>query len=310
MMKHLFGSLSLMFALVMPMLAQAPASTSRTPGTIIVSRVRGEVFAKNTVDGTIAALHDGDKISEHFLVTTSKTGTVILMFSNGATVSMNEDSILDIQEFQQDPFSGPINLKDLKKEPSTSVTKLNMTRGELVGKVAHLNIDGGSEFTIATPVGAAGIRGTTFDLTFVPDGNGNATFKLMTADGTVLFSSTTSLPVSTGQQISVVVQVNDKTGAATATSTLPASTVTTPISTADLAAIAAAAQTIITTQTSSNITITSSTNGTTASGTTSGTNVSTSSGSSTPPSTPPVTPDVTPPLPPAPLPRTTNGDGT
>ncbi len=258
MMKNLFGSLFLMFALVMPMLAQAPAKPARAPGSIVASRVRGDVSAKNTIDGTVATLHDGDKITENFTVTTAKGGAVILMFSNGATVSMNEDSILNIQEFQQDPFSGPIKLADLKKEPSTSVTKLNMTRGELVGKVVHLNVDGGSEFTIATPVGAAGIRGTTFQITFVPDGNGNATFSLMTTEGAVLFTKTGSVPLSvtTGLQIAATVTVNDTTKTGTATATLPSTTTTTAISAADLASIAAAAQTIITTVTNSNITVT------------------------------------------------------
>ena len=57
----------------------------------------------------------------------------------------------------------------MKQEPGTSVTKLNLTRGELVGRVVHLNVDKGSEFTVRTPVGAAGIRGTIFRIIFRPD---------------------------------------------------------------------------------------------------------------------------------------------
>ena len=82
----------------------------------------------------------------------------------------------------------------MKQEPGTSTTKLNLSKGELVGKVVHLNVDKGSEFTVQTPVGAAGIRGTTFRIIFRPGPDGKAFFSVTTADGRVVFTGITSRP--------------------------------------------------------------------------------------------------------------------
>jgi hypothetical protein len=107
-------------------------------------------------------------------------------------------------------------------EPSTSRTKLNLSRGELVGNVKKLNYDAGSSFNIQTPVGAAGIRGTTFRIVFRPDGTGKAFFSLTTVEGNVVLASgTVNLPSETSvpdnKEVEVVIDVNvdAETGAVT-----------------------------------------------------------------------------------------------
>ena len=300
--------LALLFAsvaLVTPLAAQTSAPSgapARAAGQILATRVRGNVSVTDTLTGVTSALHDGDKLTEKHTVTTSKTGAVILIFSNGATVSVTEDSVLSIEEFQQDPFSGPVKVSDLKNEPTTSITKLNMTRGDLVGKVVHLNIDGGSEFTVVTPVGAAGIRGTTFEITFRPDGNGGAVFSLRTSDGRVVFG-TVALPVSVpaGQQISTVVQVNTSPdGTVTPTTPIAGTMTTVNIPAADLVVISAAAQAIVDTVTNTNVTLTTTNITTTSTTTSQGTTTTTTTTTTTnTPSTP---------LPPVKI--TTVGDGT
>ena len=289
MIKIVLGLLLASVALALPLSAQTGAKAStpvRAAGQILATRVRGSVSVLDTSTGVTSVLHEGDKLTEKHTVTTATGGAVILIFSNGATVSMSEESVLNIEEFQQDPFGGPVKVSDLKKEPTTSITKLNMTRGDIVGKVVHLNIDGGSEFTVVTPVGAAGIRGTTFEITFVPDGNGNATFKIVTSEGRVVFG-TIALPVSVpaGQEIKGTIQVTSNAdGSVTPTSsTPPAATMTTQnIPVADLVTITAAAQAIVDTVTSTpvtltttNTTTTSSTQGTTTTTTTTTTTVTT-----------------------------------
>ena len=84
----------------------------------------------------------------------------------------------------------------------------------------HLNVDQGSEFSVQTPVGAAGIRGTIFKVTFRPGKNGKVFFTVTTAEGVVVFKGfSTSISLPAGKQ---VVSTFDYTPPA------PAATGTTP----------------------------------------------------------------------------------
>jgi hypothetical protein len=110
----------------------------------------------------------------------------VLVFSNGATVSLGPDTRLSIDKFLQDPFSQSVKIEELSTEPpgSTSVTSLKLVRGEMVSNVKKLNKAGGSTFTVQTPVGAAGIRGTTFEIFFKP-GEDTASFGLRMVEGVI-----------------------------------------------------------------------------------------------------------------------------
>jgi hypothetical protein len=83
--------------------------------------------------------------------------------------------------------------------------------------VKHLNIDGGSYFNIKTPVGAAGIRGTTFRIVFRPTSDGKAfNFTLSTAEGVVQFTGTTQargtgVDVPKDKEVVVTAQVDPAT---------------------------------------------------------------------------------------------------
>jgi len=184
--------------------------------------VVGTVTATNSADKTSRTLASNDVIGQGYVVTTAGASSAVLVFSNGATVNVGADSVLSIDEFLQDPFDKDLQVSDLKEEPSSSTTKLNLSRGELVGNVKHLHEDKGSSFTVSTPVGAAGIRGTTFRIVFTPDASGKVTFSLQTADGQVLFTGTTNaqVHVDAGKQITATVEakVDATTNAVTVTS--------------------------------------------------------------------------------------------
>jgi hypothetical protein len=217
-----------------------PTPGARVKGRIIAARVEGHVDAISKVDGTRRALHDGDRLSEQTTVVTAPGANAILVFSNGATVNLAGDSNLDIEQFDQDPFAESIKVSDMTHETGTSTTRLNLTKGELVGKVVHLNVDRGSAFTVQTPVGAAGIRGTTFRIVFRPAPNGKTFISITTADGLVVFRGVTSAPLNipAGKQVSATFDY-------TPGQTSPVDLVTSDISPADLAAIEAAAQEIV-----------------------------------------------------------------
>lgn len=198
--------------------AQAAA---RVAGRIVVARVQGSVTATNLEDKSQRALATNDVLTQHYAVATGAGSSVILVFSNGATINLGADSVLSIEEFLQDPFEKEIAIADLKEEPTSSTTRLNLARGELVGNVKHLRQERGSTFTVQTPVGAAGIRGTTFRIVFRPDANGKAFFTLSTADGHVLFEAPAGeqVHVESGKEVvvNVDVQVDATTGAVTVT---------------------------------------------------------------------------------------------
>jgi hypothetical protein len=219
------------FAGLAPMEAQTvPAAPAKVKGKIVAARVQGHVEVRLKTGGDSRLLKEGETIGDGTEVTTSAGAIAILVFSNGATINVAEDSTLDIDEFIQDPFAGDLKVGDMKHEEGTSTTKLSLAKGELVGKVVHLNVDQGSEFSVQTPVGAAGIRGTIFKVTFRPGKNGKVFFTVTTAEGVVVFKgSTTSISLPAGKQ---VVSTFDYTPPAT-----PATGTTTEVTTSPTIAV-------------------------------------------------------------------------
>ncbi|MDB6169117.1 MAG: hypothetical protein JWM88_1981 [Verrucomicrobia bacterium] len=226
----------------------AHGQQGQVAGRIVAAKVRGTVTAVNTADNSRRDLKDNDAISEKYVVTTAQNSSVILVFSNGSTINLAQDSTLSIEQFLQDPFATSYSMATATSEPSTSTTKLTLSRGELVGNVKHLNAVGGSSFSVNTPVGAAGIRGTTFRIVFRPDSSGKAFFTLSTAEGEVILTGTTAqqVQVASGKEVVVTVDVTvDASGKITVTA--PPVVQTQDISAANQAVIAAAAQEIIVT---------------------------------------------------------------
>ena len=185
--------------------AASAQAAGRTAGKIVAAKVHGTVTALNKADNSSRELHDSDALSEGYVVTTAPKSSVVLLFANGSAVNLSADSTLSIDEFLQDPFDPKYSVAEAKEEPSTSVTKLSLQRGELVGTVKHLNRDQGSSFTVNTPVGAAGIRGTTFQFTLGTDDAGKPFARFSTAEGTVFLTSLdgTERLIPAGKQVSV-----------------------------------------------------------------------------------------------------------
>lgn len=132
---------------------------------------------------------------------------------------MLEESSLVISEFLQDPFSTPFAIANTTEEPSTSTTKLNLDNGEVVCKVKKLRISEGSSLTINTPVGAAGVRGTTFSFSYLPNQNGTdqGTLTLSVTEGEVTLTdkdgNETAVTAGNEAVISFTSRVDPVTGA-------------------------------------------------------------------------------------------------
>jgi hypothetical protein len=181
----------------------APGAT-QPPGKIRATRVIGQVTVEDVATKAARSVANNDEISQGSIVKTAQSSSVVLLFSNGASISLAANSELNIEQFTQDPFGGSYEPSKATEEPSVSNTNLRLARGELVGNVKKLKTSAGSKFTVGTPVGAAGIRGTTFRIVYVPTGIGLAfNFSLLTVEGNV------EMLLSTGTVVAPAVAVTD-----------------------------------------------------------------------------------------------------
>ena len=265
------------FAVTVNSASAAAAPAAQTAGQIRAKRVVGEVTVTDKATNATQPLVNDALVSQGSIVTTGKGASVVLNFSNGANINLGTDSSLDIQQFTQDPFGTAIHADTITEEPTTSQTRLQLIHGELVGKVAKLKTTEGSSFNITTPVGAAGIRGTTFRIVYRPDGTGKAFFSLTTLEGNVevtLATGTVTPPIAVTDDKEVVladvtVDVNPQTGVVTITTAAGTTVVPVDAPTTSTQLVVAAAQQIATAIAALVIPPTSG-NGTTG-GTTSGT---------------------------------------
>jgi hypothetical protein len=195
------------------------AATAMVAGVIKAANVRGDVRKINLADQTESVLQNGDTLrQDHAIVTKGAAASAVLVFANGATVRVAGDSRLEIKEFLMDPLQADVaSVAALTNEPTTSRTQLRLEFGEMVGNVKTLNRAAGSTFSVGTPAGAAGIRGTTFRVVYRPTGDGQAfNYQLSTAEGVVLYEGIAQVGpaaanVPAGQEIMVVVQVDTAT---------------------------------------------------------------------------------------------------
>jgi hypothetical protein len=205
-------------------------------GRIKAARVQGEVKKLNAAAAE-APLKDGDDVVQTDTIVTGKGGSVVLVFANGSSVRLGSESRLSIDEFLMDPLDAPItNPGALKEEPSKSKTTLNLSYGEMVGDVKKLNSS--SSYSIKTPVGAAGIRGTIYRIVYRPSSDGKAFFQIQTAEGLVVMEgvTTTDVPVAEGKEVIVEIDTEKPEEAKVQTK---------DISPADAAIITAASQEIV-----------------------------------------------------------------
>jgi hypothetical protein len=190
---------------------QSPAS-GWIHAQIRVAHVTGAVTVAHA-QGIIAKLYNDDSLLPGDVVITAKESSAVLVFSSGSTVSIGPASKTVVAEFTQDPFPADVILGEAKEEPSWSQTELKLIYGELVGDVKKLK--GPSTLLVQTPVGAAGIRGTTFRLLCRPAGHGQCFFALSVASGRVVFFPVTGMPIPvvSGQEMHMKVAINPTVGA-------------------------------------------------------------------------------------------------
>jgi hypothetical protein len=171
------------------------ASAQMQAGKAKVFITRGDVKLVNNMTGKMTPLSRGMEFTDNNTVVTGANGTALLLFSNGASVNVQPNSKLNISNFKQEPFDARLgSYAALQADPSASDTDLMLAYGEVAGEVKKLTSE--SEYTVRTPSGAAGIRGTQWYASYDP--NTNRTEFINLEGNVVVFAEGNVVPLEPG----------------------------------------------------------------------------------------------------------------
>jgi Uncharacterized protein conserved in bacteria len=167
------GIAAAFFALV----AQA---ANLAPGAFSAGSVKGDVTYKVAGSSEYQPLKAGVALPQGATIKTGAKSSVLVVFGSGSTAVIEESSEIEITKFEQEVFSGPV---PVDSEPSISKTEIKLIEGNITSKVAKLKK--GSSYVIDTPVGAAGVRGTVFRVSYQV---GSSTFSIIVTEGGVVYT--------------------------------------------------------------------------------------------------------------------------
>ncbi|MFN5804868.1 MAG: FecR domain-containing protein [Opitutia bacterium] len=145
--------------------------------------------------------------AEGYHIETAAASTAELILSNGSTLIVSPDSLIEVKTFRQvaSPAIAEGSYQKFDKEPSPSVTEIEVKRGKVVGEVRKLSPL--SSYVIKTPVGMARIRGTVFTVGFTRNANGTVSMSIACArgsvEGLVYDANTGPITVAPGKQLDV-----------------------------------------------------------------------------------------------------------
>ncbi|MGI9110034.1 MAG: FecR family protein [Opitutales bacterium] len=199
-MSSFFKHLGMVAFALLPILASAALQT----GKVQVGKTSGTV---TLIDAKAQRkpLANGATFQEGSLIETGVNSTAELVFSNGASVVLTPNTLLELRTFRQVPSADITDpYRQIEKDPSPSVTELEVPRGKIIGEVRKLNAL--STFTVKTPAGLVRIRGTVFTVEYRvgPDGVGRIVVDCVrgSVETTVFSSNAGPLTVEPGMQAS------------------------------------------------------------------------------------------------------------
>ncbi|GBL27666.1 hypothetical protein EMGBS8_16140 [Verrucomicrobiota bacterium] len=200
-MNTLFRSLTLAALALLPVVASAALQN----GKVQVGMVKGTATLFDPA-AQQTALASGRVFEQGYRVETSALSTAELILSNGSTLIINPDSLVEVRTFRQVVSDLIIDgeYQKLDKEPSPSVTEIVVTRGKVIGEVRKLNPQ--SSYVIKTPVGVARIRGTIYTVQYTTSGANAGKLVVGCVKGsveaTVYAANSGPISVEPGKQIS------------------------------------------------------------------------------------------------------------
>ena len=185
--RVLIASLGVLISLV-------PTVASAASGAIWAVKVDGDAWIEGTARTRIVK---DILIPAGASIRTEANGNVVLLFQNGSTVNIRPGSKFSIEEFSCESFDpSKVDYPSLKSEPGkSSRTKVSVQDGSIIANVRRLK--GGSTFDIGTPLGTAGIRGTTV-YAEVDMNNAANPVSFGVADGSAIFQFNNGQTVNVG----------------------------------------------------------------------------------------------------------------
>ena len=170
--------------LSMGVLALLPAFSfaALQPGKVQVGKVTGTVTL--TVAGARQPAASGAVFQDGAAVETGMNSTAELVFSNGSTLILTPGTFAEVRTFRQVASADIVEpYRQLEKDPSPSITEVEVARGKVIGEVRKLNAL--SAYSIKTPTGLVRIRGTVFSVEYRVDANGVGTNVVSCVRGSV-----------------------------------------------------------------------------------------------------------------------------
>lgn len=164
--------MAVLFTSVSALLAETPPDSKMKPGLIVITACQGDVKITNatTPNGKVPA--KGGIVTQGDTIDVGNNSSIALAFSNGSLYEVSANSQFVVQEYLQGEWAFSEEAwRQLTGEPTTSQTKVHLEFGDIVGNVKKLNAR--SSMQVSTPLGVAGIRGTSFKISARRSPNGS-----------------------------------------------------------------------------------------------------------------------------------------
>lgn len=153
--RSTFGVIAALF------LSVAVHAAELSAGAFSIGLARGDVTYRLAGSDKDRPAPAGTALPQGATVSTGAGSVATIVFSSGSVVTLRPNTVVEVAKFTQAPFTGPV---EKRVEPSVSNTQLVLVKGEAINTVAKLRT--GSEYVMSSPVGAAGVRGTIFIVSY------------------------------------------------------------------------------------------------------------------------------------------------
>ena len=195
-----FKHLGLLAFALLPLISSAALQS----GKVQVGKVTGSATLIDAKSQR-KPLETGAIFQEGSRVETGIDSTAELVFSNGASLVLTPSTLLELRTFRQVASAGITDpYRQIEKDPSPSVTEVEVPRGKVIGEVRKLNAL--STFSVKTPAGLVRIRGTVFSVEYRvgPDGIGKIVVACVrgSVETTVYSANVGPVAVDAGMQTS------------------------------------------------------------------------------------------------------------
>jgi len=132
-------------------------------GSALILTLEGKATVNNPSNEKGSSAYLEQFLSPGDSLVTGPNSEVLLLLTNGTTLTVGPDTAFELESFSQANFKGgDAKVGTLEEEASASSVLIDLKVGDLVVDVKKLKKK--SNFEITTPLGVAGIRGTSFRL--------------------------------------------------------------------------------------------------------------------------------------------------